>query len=130
MNSLAIHLSCQSIPMLHNSLILQKRSSDTLVCDEVNLDSSCPADLPDVVVDAENRSVSICGSTAWRRLADLPGLFVGIMSHESIHHTLLKIDRDSSDNLDDVASLSAVTRSLKDIVLVSKYKHGMIGFHL
>jgi len=83
-----------------------------------------------VVVDAENRSVSICGSTAWRRLADLPGLFVGIMSHESIHLTLLKIDRDSSDNLDDVASLSAISRSLKDIVLVSKYKHGMIGFHL
>ena len=101
-----------------------------MVCDEVKLDSSGPADLPDVVVDEEDRSVSICGSTLWRRVGNLPGLFVGIMSHESIHLTLLKIDRASSGNLDDVASLSAISRSLKDIVLVSKYKHGMIGFHL
>ena len=101
-----------------------------MVCDEVRLDSSCPADLPDVVVDEENSAVSICGSTLWRRVGNLPGLFVGIMSHESIHLTLLKIDGDSSGNLDDVASLSAISRSLKDIVLVSKYKHGMIGFHL
>ena len=101
-----------------------------MVCDEVRLDGSSPADLPDVVVDEENRSVSICGSTLWRRVGNLPGLFVGIMSHESIHLTLLKIDGDSSGNLDDVASLSAISRSLKDIVLVSKYKHGMIGFHL
>jgi len=94
------------------------------------LDGSSRADLPDVVVDEENRSVSICGSTLWRRVGNLPGLFVGIMSHESIHLTLLKIDGDSSGSLDDVASLSAISRSLKDIVLVSKYKHGMIGFHL
>ena len=94
------------------------------------MDGSSRADLPDVVVDEENRSVSICGSTLWRRVGNLPGLFVGIMSHESIHLTLLKIDGDSSGSLDDVASLSAISRSLKDIVLVSKYKHGMIGFHL
>jgi len=101
-----------------------------LVCDEVKLDSSCPADLPDVVVDEENKSVSICGSSLWRRVGDLPGIFVGIMSHESIHLTLLKLDGNSSGNLDDVASLSAISRSLKDMVLVSRYKHGMIGFHL
>ncbi len=101
-----------------------------MVCDEVSLDSSCPADLPDVVVDEEKQSVSICGSTAWRRLADLPGLFVGIMSHESIHLTLLKIDGDSSGHLDSVASLSAISSSLKDITLVRKYQHGMIGFRL
>ena len=94
------------------------------------MDGSSPADLPDVVIDEESRSVSICGSTLWRRVGNLPGLFVGIMSHESIHLTLLKIDGDSSRNLDDVASLSAISRSLKDIVLVSKYKHGMIGLHL
>ena len=101
-----------------------------MVCDEVKVDSSTPADLPNVVVNDENRSVSICGSTLWRRFGNLPGLFVGIMSHESIHLTLLKIDGGSSSNLDDVASLSAISHSLKDIVLVSKYKHGMIGFHL
>jgi len=94
------------------------------------LDSSNPADLPNVVVNDESRSVSICGSTLWRRVGNLPGLFVGIMSHESIHLTLLKIDGDSSSNLDDVASLSAISRNLRDIALVSKYKHGMIGFHL
>ncbi len=99
-----------------------------MVCDEVRLDSSTLADIPDVVVDEERRSVTICGSTVWKRLEDLPGLFVGIISHESIHLTLLKIDGDSSDYLDDVASLSAISRSLKDVVLVSKYKHGMIGF--
>ncbi len=101
-----------------------------MVCDEVRLDSSTLADIPDVFVDEERRSVSICGSTAWKRLEDLPGLFVGIMSHESIHLTLLKVDGDSSDYLDDVASLSAISRSLKDVVLVSKYKHGMIGFEI
>ncbi len=74
--------------------------------------------------------MSICGSTTWKRLADLPGMFVGIISHESIHLTLLKIDGNSSDNLDDVASLSAISRSLKDVALVSKYKHGMIGFKI
>ncbi len=101
-----------------------------MVCDDVRLDSSSLVDLPDVVVDEENRSVRICGSTAWKRLADLPGMFVGIMSHESIHLTLLKIDGASSDYLDDVASLSAISRSLKDIVLVKKYAHGMIGFKI
>jgi len=101
-----------------------------LVCDEVRLDSSGPADIPDVVVNEEDRSVCICGSTVWRRLGDLPGLFVGIVSHESIHLTLLEIDGDSSAHLDSVASLSAISKSLKDIALVRKYRHGVIGFRL
>ncbi len=101
-----------------------------MVCDEVRLDTSNLVDLPDVVVDEGNMSVSICGSTVWRRLEDLPGMFVGIMSHESIHLTLLKINGDSSDYLDEMASLSAISRSLKDIALVTKYRHGMIGFDL
>ncbi len=84
-------------------------------------------DIPNVVVDEENFGIEICASSEWSRLGDLSSLFVGILSHESVHLTLLKIDGDSSDYLDNVASLSAVSRSLKDIGLVRKYTSGMIG---
>ncbi len=84
-------------------------------------------DLPDVVVNEEKFGIEICASSEWSRLGDLPSLFVGILSHESIHLTLLRVDGDSSDYLDNVASLSAVSRSLKDIGLVRKYTNGMIG---
>ncbi len=86
-------------------------------------------DLPDVVVDEENFGIEICASSEWGRLGDLPSLFVGILSHESIHLALLEIDGASSDHLDNVASLSAVSRSLKDIGLVRKYANGMIGLY-
>ncbi len=66
----------------------------------------------------------------WNGIRDLPNIFVGIMSHESIHLTLLLIDGSSSEYLDKVASLSTISRSLKDIPLVGKYHHGMIGFDL
>ncbi len=101
-----------------------------MVCDDVRLDSSSPAGIPDVVVDEVNRSVAICGSRVWKRINDLPGLFVGIISHESIHLTLLRIDGSSSEYLDNVASLSTISRSLRDIPLVGKYSHGMIGLDL
>jgi hypothetical protein len=101
-----------------------------LVCDEVHVDRSGIFDLPNVVVDEKNANVRICGSGRWRDLKGLASVFVGIMSHESIHLTLLRIDGSSSDHLDNVASLSAISRSLKDIPLVRKYFHGMIGFNL
>ncbi len=84
-------------------------------------------DLPDVVVNEENFGIEICASSEWNALGDLSSLFVGILSHESIHLTLLRIDGDSSDYLDNVASLSAVSRSLEDVGLVRKYTNGMIG---
>ncbi len=87
-------------------------------------------DLPNVVVDEKNATVRICGSGRWNNVKDLASVFVGIVSHESIHLTLLRVDGDSSDYLDNVASLSAISRSLKDIPLVMKYSHGMIGFNL
>lgn len=101
-----------------------------MVCDEVRIDSTGIVDLPNVVVGEEDKTVRICGSGKWNGLNDLASIFVGIMSHESIHLTLLRIDGDSSDYLDNVASLSAISRSLKDIPLVRKYSHGMIGIGL
>ena len=82
------------------------------------------------MVDEKDANVRICGSGKWRDVKDLASIFVGIMSHESIHLTLLRIDGNSSDYLDNVASLSAISRSLKDIPLVGKYFHGMIGLDL
>ena len=87
-------------------------------------------DLPNVTIDQRNEGVRICGSTRWNNVGNLASVFVGIMSHESIHLTLLRIDGTSSDYLDNVASLSTISRSLNDIPLVGKYSHGMIGFSL
>ena len=101
-----------------------------MVCDEVHVDRAGIVDLPNVVIDETNANVRICGSRMWNGVTDLPNVFVGIMSHESIHLTLLRIDGSSSEYLDNVASLSAISRSLKDIPLVRKYFHGMIGFDL
>jgi hypothetical protein len=98
-----------------------------LVHERINVVDSGMADLPNVVVDEESPGIGICASSEWGRLGDLASLFVGILSHESIHLTLLKIDGDSSDYLDNVASLSAVSRSLSGIGLVRKYTNGMIG---
>jgi hypothetical protein len=101
-----------------------------LVCDEVHVDRSSLVDIPNVVVNEEDAAVKICGSGSWNLVNDLPSVFVGILSHESIHLTLLKIDGDSSDYLDEVASLSSISMNLKSIPLVRKYSHGMIGFDL
>lgn len=101
-----------------------------MVCDEVHVDPSGIVDLPNVVVDEKNANVRICGSGRWSDMKGLASIFVGIISHESIHLTLLRIDGSSSDYLDNVASLSAISGSLKDIPLVKKYFHGMIGLSL
>ena len=101
-----------------------------MVCEEVHIDCSGTFDLPNVVVDGKDSAVRICGSGIWSRVEDLANIFVGIMSHESIHLTLLRMDGNSSDYLDNVASLSTISKTLKDIPLVRKYSHGMIGFDL
>ena len=100
-----------------------------MVC-EVKVDPPGLVDIPNVVVDETNSSVRICGSKSWKHVNDLAGTFVGIMSHESIHLALLGIDRSISDDLDNVASLSVISTSLKDIALVTKYFDGMIGLDL
>jgi hypothetical protein len=84
-------------------------------------------DIPNVVIEERGRGVSICSSNYWKKLDDLAGLFACIMSHESIHLTLLEIDGNSSDYLDNVASLSTVARSLGDIMVAERYRDGMIG---
>lgn len=101
-----------------------------MVCDEVHVERSGIVDLPNVVVDEQNATVRICGSKKWSNVKGLSSVFVGIVSHESIHLTLQRIDGGSSDYLDNVASLSTISRSLKDIPLVARYFHGMIGFDL
>jgi hypothetical protein len=77
-----------------------------LVYDEVFVDRSGIVDLPNVVVDENDASVRILGSGMWSEMKSIASIFFGIISHESIHLTLLRIDGSSSDYLDNVASLS------------------------
>ncbi len=98
-----------------------------MVCEDVQVISSGFIDLPDVVVDGESSAVKINGSRRWRRIGNLPGVFVCIFSHESIHLVLGGVDQKTAEALDDVASLSAVSRSLNDVGLCTNYPHGLIG---
>lgn len=84
-------------------------------------------DLPNVVTDGGD-SMQICGSTKWKGLQNLPGIFTCIVSHESIHIVLKRIDGNASEEFDSVASLSAISRSLSDIPRCVLYPHGLIGF--
>jgi hypothetical protein len=98
-----------------------------LVCDTIEVISPGPFDVPNVVTDGIDR-VQICGSTRWKRLRDLPGVFTCIVSHESLHLVLAKIEGRAAEELDNFASLSAISRSLKDIPRCVRYPHGLIGF--
>jgi hypothetical protein len=102
-----------------------------MVCDDIRLVDSLFSDLPDVVVDEQRMGVGICGSSKWGILGELSSLFISILSHESIHLTLLeKLDGKTSDCLDEVASFSTISRRVENIPLVRRYSHGMIGLDL
>jgi hypothetical protein len=97
-----------------------------LVCDEVQVVNSGAIDLPNVVVDKKHSTIQICGSSKWRIIENLQDLFVSILSHETIHLALLEI-QGAPELLDDIGSLSSISRSLKDIAACSRYRHGLIG---
>jgi hypothetical protein len=98
-----------------------------LVCDAVEVIGHGFIDIPNVVTDGIG-SVQICGSTKWNRVADLPELFACIVSHESIHLVLGRVERGATEELDNFASLSAISRNLKDIPKCVQYPNGLIGF--
>ena len=97
-----------------------------MVCDEVQVVSSGAIDVPNVVIDKKHSTIQICGSNKWRIIENLQDLFVSILSHETIHLALLEI-QGASELLDDIGSLSSISRSLKDITACSRYRHGLIG---
>jgi len=99
-----------------------------LVCDEVRVINSGVIDLPNVVIDKTRSVVQICGSSKWKGIVNLPGLFASIMSHESLHLALLRIHGEASEPLDNVGSVSSMSRSLSSIGSCERYKHGLIGF--
>ncbi len=97
-------------------------------CYKVQVTNWNIADLPNVVAD-KSGIIQICGSTKWKRLSHLlPEIFVSILSHETLHMTLRKARRRASEDLDNIGSLSTISKSLKDIPKCSKYPHGLIGF--
>jgi len=98
-----------------------------LVCDTLEVIGPGYVDIPDVVNDGKGL-VQICGSTKWRRLRDLPALFACIVSHESLHLVLGSVEGGAAEELDNFASLSAISGSLKDIPKCAQYPHGLIGF--
>jgi hypothetical protein len=101
-----------------------------LTCDRVQVVSSGIVDIPNV---AANRRgiIQICGSAKWKRLAHLlPEIFVTILSHETLHIVLRNAGRKASEDLDNVGSLSTISRSLRDIPKCSKYPHGLIGIDM
>ncbi len=97
-----------------------------MVCDEVQVVNGGGIDLPNVVVDETHSTIQICGSSKWKVISNLPDVFVSILSHETLHLTLLEV-RKASELLDNIGSLSSITRSLKDIGTCSRYRHGLIG---
>lgn len=99
-----------------------------MVCEEVRVTGSGVIDLPDVVVNGITSAIEICGSRRWHKIEDLPGVFVCIFSHESIHQVLGRMGQKTAEALDNVASLSVISRSLNDVGLCAKYPHGLIGF--
>ncbi len=98
-----------------------------MVCDTVEVIGPASIDIPNVVTEGKDL-VQICGSTKWNRLRDLPGLFACIVSHESIHLVLGKVEGGAAEELDNFASLSAISRNLKGIPKCVQYPHGLIGF--
>ena len=100
-----------------------------MACDAVGVINRDFVDLPNVVTDDEGR-IQICGSTKWKSFANLHGIFVSIISHETLHVLLRETHEGASDEMDSIASLSAISRNLKDISKCSKYPHGLIGVRL
>ncbi len=98
-----------------------------MACNAVEIVSQGFIDLPNVVTNGGD-SMQIFGSTKWRGLQNLPGVFTCIVSHESIHMVLKKIDGTASEELDSIASLSAISARLSDIPRCALYPHGLIGF--
>jgi hypothetical protein len=97
-----------------------------MVCDEVHVINLGLIDLPDVVVDETNSEVQICGSNEWRKVRNLDGVFVSIMSHESIHLVLNRIANYAAEALDNVGSLSVIS-DLSGIDRCTSYPNGLIG---
>jgi hypothetical protein len=58
-----------------------------LIYDKVQVVDLGFVDLPNVVTD-ESGSIQICGSTKWKGLRNLAGIFTCILSHESLHLAL------------------------------------------
>ncbi len=116
----------QSIVQIHNHFNSQSSASTTLACDELQVVNSGVIDLPNVVIDKKHSTVQICGSSKWRIIGNLQDLFVSILSHETIHLALLEV-QGASELLDNIGSLSTISRSLKDMVACSRYRHGLIG---
>jgi len=52
---------------------------------------------------------------------------VAILCHETLHIVLGTDGRDVSEKLDNIGSLSTISRSLRDIPKCRKYTHGLIG---
>ena len=101
-----------------------------LSCDRLQIVSWGFVDVPNVVAD-ENGVIQICGSTKWKRFSlELPEIFVSILCHESLHIVLRAFGADASEELDNVGSLSTISRSLRDIAKCRKYSHGLIGLKI
>ena len=85
-------------------------------------------DVPNVVAD-ESGVIQICGSTKWKHFSlQLPEMFVSILSHESLHVVLSASGiEEVSEKLDNIGSLSTISRSLRDIAKCRKYPNGLIG---
>jgi hypothetical protein len=100
-----------------------------LACDAIRVINRDFADLPNVVTDEEGR-IHICASTKWKALPNLHGVFVSIISHETLHVLLRKTHAGASDDLDNIGSLSVISKSLNDIPKCRNYPHGIIGVML
>lgn len=85
--------------------------------------------LPNVTVSTsgDGCQIQICSSSRWKKFSNLPGLFVSIFSHETIHSVLSQFDQESAYAFDDVGSVSTLSRGWRGLSKAATYYHGVVG---
>lgn len=100
-----------------------------MVCEDIEILEFGFIDLPNVTAlgNGNGSSIQIFSSGKWNKFNRLPELFVSIVSHESIHLILSDFDGGASEALDEIGSVSAISRDWRGLAKCAPYYHGIVG---
>lgn len=100
-----------------------------MVAEDIEVLDSSFMDLPFVLPrkNGQQSKVQIFSSRKWRALNRLPELFVTILSHETIHMVLWKLDGPASEAFDEIGSVSVISKDWRGLAKCAPYYHGVIG---